>query len=159
MCTQPKERAGMARAVLWAFLAAAAVSAVSGCGTCINCLNADKAGPRNPQEAGRVYGGVRLESELVRYVVAQDSTPAVADCSLFTRIYATCFLGIDLPLTVVGDTLTLPYTILYTRRCQAEPPPEPDPPTTIITVPLDVSATWSPSGVGRATPAARFGPP
>jgi hypothetical protein len=30
-----------------------------------------------------------------------------------------CFLVVDLPLTAVGDTLTLPIAISYTLQCRA----------------------------------------
>jgi len=79
------------RILLWAVCAAASVS--SGCGTVANTAYLD------PYEGGkRVYGGVQ---------VAWDKTANQESRSSWVTAAAYA----DLPLSAIGDTLTLPYTI------------------------------------------------
>jgi len=79
---------------------------IVGCGTVNNLTRPNQLSQEYaPTEPVRqVYGGVRAEwSELNRWGYEPEAVP-------FALIFkaATC---IDLPFTVIGDTLTLPFTI------------------------------------------------
>ena len=85
-----------------------------------------------PQEGPRVYGGVRKDLQLLcapDSVVAPDSNlrqgrPPELTCRLVGAL--------DLPLSAVGDTLTLPYTVSCALagpvREEAASPAQPSPP-------------------------------
>jgi uncharacterized protein YceK len=77
-------------------LSFAATALLSGCGTAANTLWFI------PEEGGmRVYGGVRADWESARQSAADPSRPA-----------GPLWLCIaDMPLSAVGDTLTLPFTV------------------------------------------------
>ena len=93
----------------------ATVPLLSGCGTFFNCLGADKAGPRTEQNFGKIYGGVRFECEAAESVAIRDKTIETVPETLLEA----CLLAVDMPLSAIGDTLTLPFTISYTLQCQA----------------------------------------
>jgi uncharacterized protein YceK len=103
----------MVRGVLRAILAMASLPALSGCGSFFNCLAADKAGPRQEQEVGKIYGGVLFECQAVESLFAGPWSPTWIE-----PVCVACLLAVDFPLTLVGDTLTLPYTIRYTLECR-----------------------------------------
>lgn len=91
----------MARAAVWAMM----MMALGGCGTV-----------RNLHEQKEPYGGVKIDNEVgVKY---RERRPADDEYDIVNaaRWAATV---VDLPLSVVGDTLTLPY-VLYVR---AQTPP------------------------------------
>jgi uncharacterized protein YceK len=70
-----------------------------GCGTMLNTTYF------TPDEGGeRIYGGVRLDAEVIEDGYGQRSPLVIA-----------LFLA-DLPLTVIGDTLSLPYTLALAMR-------------------------------------------
>jgi uncharacterized protein YceK len=71
------------------------------------------AGPRQEQEWGKIYGGVRFECEAAQSLFAKNNDRKVA------LLYEACALAVDMPLCAVGDTLTLPLTVSYTLECQA----------------------------------------
>jgi uncharacterized protein YceK len=98
----------MSRSSLFVLCLAATVPLLSGCGAFFNCLWADKAGPRAEQGSGKIYGGVRFECE------AFLQPPSTKE-----ELLGACVLAVDLPLCAVADTLTLPFTISYTLKCQA----------------------------------------
>ncbi len=88
-----------------------ATCTAAGCGTLLNTtwFTRDEGG-------GRLYGGVRLDAEegtkSIRQACSTDEplghSPGLERASsLFTGAY---LLAIDLPLSVVGDTFTLPWT-------------------------------------------------
>ena len=75
----------------------------SGCGTLLNTAYF------LPCEGGqRVYGGVRLDWDAA--VENNGNTPALAAAVLLA----------DLPLSLVGDTLTLPYTLALAIRREGQ---------------------------------------
>jgi uncharacterized protein YceK len=92
---------------------------LSGCGTVLNTtyFTAEEGG-------GSVYGGVRLDLETSRDLISE--TPPddenVGQCiSRYTMAVYTML--IDLPLSAIGDTLTLPITISGTYLISAEKEP------------------------------------
>ena len=107
----------MARAMLGAILTAAAASSLTGCGTFFNCFAADKAGPQAEQKVGRIYGGVLFEVQAAQSLVNDMPREAIPKDWVLT-VCGSCLLAIDMPLTAVGDTLTLPYTLRYTLACR-----------------------------------------
>jgi uncharacterized protein YceK len=108
-------------------LAAVFVLAVGGCGTMNNLTTSDK--PAEGREAGtppadRVYGGVALDARVGSSWLAApfiprreaDAGPAIGPAEKV--VDAVCKVGIgtyvlavDMPLSAVADTLTLPVTV------------------------------------------------
>ena len=75
-----------------------------GCGTVANTAVLP------PEEGGKqVYGGVRVDWEAARHVVAEIS----GDYPRSPFLFVSGLLAVDLPLSAIGDTVTLPYTIPY----------------------------------------------
>jgi uncharacterized protein YceK len=131
-------------------LAAVALSG-GGCGTLAN-LGVNYAG--NPGEC-RVYGGTRLYGEGIVHSVTTNSPPVTSDdkwrlsgrpggglCpwldkasyvaqdafgDAISAVLPVYFLVVDLPLTIVADTLTLPLTIEHAVRGKPPAPPPPEP--------------------------------
>jgi uncharacterized protein YceK len=85
------------RGVLWAV--SMALPALAGCGTLVN-LGQQRA----------VYGGVRSEAVLLSLLpdMAEAAKEGVSPGSVLS---GKTFLVADLPLSAVGDTLTLPFTL------------------------------------------------
>lgn len=106
----------MARNLVSAILATTALYALSGCGTCFNILGAEKAGVRHEQDFGNIYGGIRFELQAAPAAF----TSLDPKYTVFENLVAACALAGDMPLCLIADTLTLPYTIRYTLQCQAE---------------------------------------
>jgi uncharacterized protein YceK len=101
------------------------VVGLSGCGTAANTLW------WAPFEGGqRVYGGVRAEVGVLR-----DGLSGKSDTSSAPDRAGLVLIAADLPLSAVGDTLTLPYTIptailnQVNHRDKLEPTPEPADPS------------------------------
>jgi uncharacterized protein YceK len=94
----------------------------SGCGTVLNFFNGESAGPK------RIYGGVQMDCQMAAEQLKDhrvDGPPLVL-LTLF-----------DLPLSVLGDTLTLPLVLADRLHGLADwwhevtadqPPPGPPPP-------------------------------
>jgi uncharacterized protein YceK len=88
---------------VWAALAVA----LSGCGTMFN-LNLPNEDHDLVESSRQVYGGVKLDAKVApNYLkgVAQ-GTPSATDFARSTMAV------VDLPLSAVGDTLTLPVVML-----------------------------------------------
>lgn len=88
----------------------AAAALCSGCGTAVNTLWLD------PYEDGqRVYGGVRVDLEVLQSAGKRESGISVSGetvpLSRLEQVKRVSWLAIDLPLSAIGDTLTLPYTL------------------------------------------------
>jgi hypothetical protein len=70
---------------------------------------------------GRVYGGVRADAEVIQEWLAevsgQDESPAGLPAATRAALLATA----DLPLSAVGDTLTLPATLPAAGKKPVEP--------------------------------------
>ena len=105
-----------------------------GCGTLYNLPPPGPAPFLGPGDHGsRTYGGVREEWEVL---MGKNNTQ---DYDRIYRMVAAPFLALDLPFTLIGDTITLPYTLAYdcglfgricvyrTRGENREENPRPDP--------------------------------
>jgi uncharacterized protein YceK len=90
----------MYRSLGLVFVAVTLCSFASGCGTMLNLPEA-KSVMLCPEETRLPYGGVRMDAEGGYDLLSGDR------CALGIYI-----LIVDLPLSAVGDTLTLPY-VLY----------------------------------------------
>lgn len=101
-------------------LAAVFAAALSGCGTVVNCINGDHPAARE------IYGGVKQDAQNgSRHLVEAFSGPSpnfsqmpkppnIARDFVAKSYSAGCgvaMLAIDLPITSVTDTLTLPLTV------------------------------------------------
>ncbi len=103
-----------------AFLATVFAAALSGCGTVVNCTNV------NGAAAYGIYGGVRQDAKNGSSHLAEAfSGPAPAFSKIpkppsAIRDFASkslcagcgvCMLAVDLPVSAIADTLTLPVTV------------------------------------------------
>ncbi len=78
----------------------------TGCGTLGNTIGLRY----NQSEHLRVYGGVQLDLEYAKESLAEAQEAKTADKR--TDACASLFLRVaDMPLSALGDTLTLPFTI------------------------------------------------
>ncbi|HYT92246.1 MAG TPA: YceK/YidQ family lipoprotein [Gemmataceae bacterium] len=120
----------MARRIIAAGLAIWAASALCGCGTLMN-TSSEPPGMARPSNGPthQIYGGVRHDATLGSTLLLEGGKkPPV----LFLGAY---LLAVDMPLSLVGDTLTLPWMVAATvkrwRGPEDEAPPAPrDPPQT-----------------------------
>jgi uncharacterized protein YceK len=84
-------------------LAAVLLGALSGCGTSLN-LDGDS----------RVYGGIVQDFQVVRERLAQAASPSwpgTPGSSPAWNLTVSALALADVPLSLVGDTFTLPFTI------------------------------------------------
>ena len=102
----------MARAGALAALAGAVVW-LGGCGTVANLVRSG--------DEQRVFGGVRLDMEAVQECAGEVGKAGGPENPADTVVGAT-FSVLDIPLSLVGDTLTLPLTFLAELR-QGHPAP------------------------------------
>jgi uncharacterized protein YceK len=110
-------------------LAAVAAAGLSGCGTSLN-LDGDS----------RVYGGVVQDFQIAKERLAQaanPSWPGTPGSSPAWNITVSALALVDLPLSLLGDTLTLPFTIPTALEGSDEP---------------DRAKTSTDSGGGKGTP-------
>lgn len=104
-------------------LAAVFAIGLSGCGTVVNCTNVNGAAPR------AIYGGVRQDAQNgTRHLTEAFSGPAPTFTQMpqppnaardfasksFCAACGVCMLAVDLPVSAVADTLTLPVTVTST---------------------------------------------
>ncbi len=93
---------------------AATVLALSGCGTAANVVNHD------PQ----IYGGTRTDIALIHRPEADKALDVVPPHPLVTgTVGFMAFL--DMPLSLIGDTVTLPYTAVVAYAASTDKPPTP----------------------------------
>jgi uncharacterized protein YceK len=79
-----------------------------GCGTLNNLPRPEPVtflGPGSP--GSRTYGGVRAEWDAITGPHYDPKYPLILSMCLVPMV------ALDLPLTLVGDTITLPYTLAY----------------------------------------------
>jgi uncharacterized protein YceK len=103
-----------------ACLAAVFAAALGGCGTVVNCINGDGTAARE------IYGGVKQDAQNGTHHLSEAfSGPApcfskmpkppnpVSDFAAksFCAGCGVCMLAVDLPVSAVADTLTLPVTV------------------------------------------------
>jgi uncharacterized protein YceK len=118
-----------------ACLAAGLFAALSGCGTAVNCLSFSGSPPRE------IYGGVKQDAQSGTDHLAEafsrscpsfsplpDNSPSLGT-KLMTRSFCAgcglCMLAVDLPVSAVADTLTLPVTIpAALRKGKSNHPPK-----------------------------------
>lgn len=101
-------------------LTAALASLQSGCGTMVNCVSSKGPAPR------AIYGGVIEDAQSgtdhfreafsgpcpsFGPVTHMPSTAERAMMRSFCGLCGVCMLGLDLPISAITDTLTLPITI------------------------------------------------
>lgn len=95
----------MARKGIGAGLAVASLFLLEGCGTLLNTCWFTPT-----EEVNRVYGGVRVDVQL-----AQEAAVAARDGKDFSERFramtGSALMIADVPLSAIGDTLTLPITI------------------------------------------------
>lgn len=94
----------MRRQLLAVLAFAVTVFLACGCGTVMNTLWL------NPEVGGmRVYGGVRIDAEVGYHaIVSPETTDSVLD-----RVRHVLQPTLDLPFSLLGDTVTLPLTIYH----------------------------------------------
>jgi uncharacterized protein YceK len=107
-------------------LAAVLAVALGGCGTMNNLRPPEKGDKESPAPAGpSVYGGVGLDAQVgAKWLAAAFMAERLPQVSfLESAVDSTCKVGIgayvlavDLPLSAVADTLTLPVTIPAMRN-------------------------------------------
>jgi uncharacterized protein YceK len=81
-----------------------------GCGTMANLEQANRKDSDAP--FGRMYGGVQHDMAWARKCFESTSGTDGKEPSLLDQAKGTYYLGVDLPCSLVGDTLTLPFTFL-----------------------------------------------
>ena len=109
----------MARSGIGAALAASAAVWLCGCGTMANMRDADDPACKDwddivPRRS--VYGGVRIHALQVWVmsvgpIVDGELSPVLGVAAGVAQLPLTFLSLADLPLTALGDTLTLPWTI------------------------------------------------
>ena len=107
-------------------LLASAIGLTSGCGTLRNIQKTKDLWCRDGTAEMRVYGGVAMDVRRtrsnLREVFNPEPTEPDSNHILETPLRAlvllcdTCFLSADMPLSAVGDTVTLPITLASERR-------------------------------------------
>jgi uncharacterized protein YceK len=103
-----------------ACLTAVFAAVLGGCGTVVNCFNVNGAAAR------AIYGGVRQDAENgTRHIGEAFSGPAPTFTAMpkppnpasdfasksFCAVCGVGMLAVDLPVSAVADTLTLPVTV------------------------------------------------
>ena len=88
-------------------LAAAATALLGGCGTVANIT---LSGPPSTGGSMKVYGGVRRDMDIVRDCTTNPDHPK-DNAKAICFATAVTVAALDLPLSVVADTITLPITI------------------------------------------------
>ena len=130
-----------------AWLAAALVCALGGCGTIGNLADPSRTRP---------FGGVIRDSAASGWLMNEfseaPSKPAAENAGL---ALAVPFVTIDLPLSLVADTVTLPITIPVALMRQGPPEPSQNPGPTKPTAPSgNENASAGPTPVSNYTPCA-----
>jgi uncharacterized protein YceK len=86
----------------------AAPALLSGCGTLANIQSTESIKPPGGHgEVSRIYGGVQTDCTAIR---ASAKEVANGEQDSVARLFIWTF---DLPLSLIGDTLTLPYTLTH----------------------------------------------
>jgi uncharacterized protein YceK len=83
---------------------------LSGCGTICNFAAAVAPSPDDHVARPAVYGGVQLDAAVITGIQPDRTTKG--------SVFIGACLLVDVPLSLVGDTLTLPITLLL-ERCRA----------------------------------------
>lgn len=97
----------MAKKQIFVIWLTATAFALNGCGTALNFHDGSNSMWLKNGDPRKVYGGVRLDAECGAYLLAE----AFTETDLVRLAWSAWVLGIDLPLSAVADTVTLPMTI------------------------------------------------
>jgi uncharacterized protein YceK len=76
--------------------------ASSGCGTMFNAFG--------PQEYPHAYGGVEYDCKALQATWSESQNPD--EFRVAEKLFMTVLVTVDLPLCIVGDTLTLPGVLV-----------------------------------------------
>jgi uncharacterized protein YceK len=127
----PGERGGAAmafRAICVALLLSSL--SLTGCGTVANLARSD------PEEGGRSpFGGVRQDAWCFKKAANGElgfRTHAKSESEEYPQVALMLFCAVDLPLSLIGDIVTWPYTASYSVINQ----PIPTPPVVFATPPV-----------------------
>ncbi len=101
----------MTRTACVASIVLPAMFAIAGCGTLTNMERADHTKPDAPKP-GRVYGGVERDVAWSQQCFDKSSAKDGKSNGFVEDVKGTYYLAVDLPFSFVGDTLTLPITLL-----------------------------------------------
>jgi uncharacterized protein YceK len=98
----------MSRSLIW-LIALAAPTLPSGCGTLANVLPGTKLPLMAEEKETRVFGGVQGHYSVIRESIkdmetADDEAAGIAQVGILIS-------SLDFPFCVIGDTITLPYTL------------------------------------------------
>jgi uncharacterized protein YceK len=105
-------------------LAAGVVCALGGCGTLVNLANEGDPAPEMKDLPTGLYGGVRADAQLGKsYFRETFSGKYPGWASIYGFSVGSYLLGVDMPLSMVGDTVTLPWSVVV--ELTAPPPSKP----------------------------------
>ncbi len=130
----------MARRNVWTTLAGAALAGLGGCGTVLN-LSEQRAVPVD-QPPRQVYGGVKIVEkfgEQHRREASKNDDDNLVNAALWVAAV------IDLPLSALGDTLTLPL-VLYWQSQQPKSDAPPTASTSANSSDAPPPTVWQPAG-------------
>jgi uncharacterized protein YceK len=104
-------------------LTAGLICALGGCGTLVNLSNEGDPAPEMKKLPMGVYGGVRTDAQLGKsYLKESFSGRYPGWASIYGFSVGSYLLSVDLPLSAVGDTLTLPWSVVAVLTSPAETP-------------------------------------
>jgi uncharacterized protein YceK len=128
-----------------AWLAAALVCALGGCGTIGNLADPGRTKP---------FGGVIRDREASGWLIDEVSEASKKSAAEKAGlVLAAPIVTIDLPLSLVADTVTLPITLPVALMRQGQPEPSPDPRPMKPTPPSgNESASADPAAVSNFVP-------
>jgi len=90
-----------------ALLTTALAIVLTGCGTALNFHDGSNSLWLKNDEPRKVYGGVSLDAQCGSSLLVE----AVTEVEPICLAWGAWILAVDLPLSAVADTLTLPFTI------------------------------------------------
>jgi uncharacterized protein YceK len=111
----------------------------AGCGTVVNLVR------QGPEQGGvSPFGGVRQDVSGIEKATNGESgfwTHPKSDAEQHAQVVSMLFWAADLPLSFVGDVVTLPYTAAYSFINQPVPvPPVRQAPAPVTQAPAEVPA-------------------
>jgi len=105
-------------------LGAALLVGLSGCGTMENLVTKEKGGPA-------VYGGVSADFKTCQKILKEEPPdglhPGAKSLHSHSKAVRFCCRMIDMPISTVGDTLTLPFALVGATSAPAQTAREDDP--------------------------------
>jgi uncharacterized protein YceK len=101
----------MIRSISASVLLAALVCTLAGCGTMAN-LKPAKSSDEDAPKPQRVFGGVEHDVAWSKKCFGPPDEKDGKEPGLGDQLKGTCYMFVDLPLSFVGDVVTLPFTLL-----------------------------------------------